>query len=318
MSCIARPSARRPVARAAIIALGFLVWAPIMACETRGPRAPAGAVGMEPTRRDLTFKDGGLEFDAVLDVPPSEQRHGWGVLLIGGGMGNDLDWSTPGSIAMDGQVIQTTISGQGHADAPALSAALTRRGFVVLRWSTIARGDPLADQWPVRATPRSLGELLRQTRTALETLRSSGLIERDRVILMGHSLGAARACTLASDDSGVRALALLSPAYFTRGGATPGAFAEAGMKHGEDVLRTRSVRCLAVFGALDGSRAVSAGAVQALAGTGEFPGLTAVVLDGLGHQLAPQDGPRMGPMAPAAIERVAEWAAGVVGELGGR
>lgn len=259
----------------------------------------------------MTFEDAGLEYDAMLEAPPAAQRNGWGVLLIGGGMGNDLDWSTPGSITVDGQTTPMTITGQDHADAPALSAALTRRGFVVLRWSTIARGDPLADQWPAKATPRSLAELLRQAGSALHALRSSVLIERDRIIVIGHSLGAARACTLASDDSGIKALVLLSPAYFTRGPSTPRIFAESGMKHGEDVLRTRSIPCLALFGSLDTSRAVNAIAAKSIAATAEYPRLTAIVLDGLGHQLGPQQGHLLGPIDPAVIDRMAEWAQAV-------
>lgn len=281
------------------------------------PSPPGPSVGQTPespardgaeTRREIVFSADGLEFDAVIDVPRAVHANGWGVLLIGGGVGNDLDWSTPGSLDMGGQQMRVTITGEDHADAPSLSAALTTRGFAVLRWSTIARGDPLADEWPVRATPRTPAELLSQARSALAALRNSGLAEHDRIVVVGHSLGAARACTLASEDTGIRALVLLSPAYFVRTDATPRTFAASGMKHGADVLRERPIPCLMLLGSLDKSQAVNVGGLLPQVRALDLPSLEVRLVEGLGHQLGPEQDGRLGPIDPALLAEVADWA----------
>jgi pimeloyl-ACP methyl ester carboxylesterase len=252
--------------------------------------------------------DDGLEFDAIVEVPVPARRNGWGVLMIGGGFGNDLDWTVPGSIDVEGDQMQMTISGETHADGPAISAALAERGFVVMRWSTIARGDPLADQWPVRATTRSLPELVVQASDALRTLRETGLVEHGRVILLGHSLGAARACTIAADDRGVKALILLAPAYFTGDADAATSLESKGMRLSEDALRTRPIPCLALFGELDTSRAVNAPAAAALADAEGLAHLQVRLIPNLGHQLAPTDQGRHGPIDPQILTDLAAWA----------
>lgn len=264
----------------------------------------------EPNRSDLSplvFTSRGQEFDALIHTPAPSDRNGSGVVLIGGGFGNDLDWTTPGTITTDGPPLQVTINGRAHADAPAISHALVQHGFTVLRWSTIARGDPLAEHWPARATPRSLEELTDQARAAIASLRLSG-IAPNKIILVGHSLGAARACTIAAEEPGVRALVLLSPAYFTKPERIPPSFADAGMRFGEDVLRQREIPCLAIFGTADTSKAVNAPSAQRLAGTRGFERFEVWVLDGLGHQLGPQEGALLGPISADAVDALARWA----------
>ncbi|MCK6478481.1 MAG: hypothetical protein L6Q35_16810, partial [Phycisphaerales bacterium] len=272
----------------------------------RDPAASASS-GDATHRREIRFIVDGLEFDAVIDAPDTARANRWGVLLIGGGLGNDIDWTTPGRIDNAGQSMQMTISGEEHADAPLLSAALTRLGCAVLRWTTIARGDPLADQWPIRATPRTLPELVAQTRGALAALRGSGLVDHDRIILVGHSLGAARACTVASDDAGVRALVLLSPAYFIRTESTPRAFMESGMMHGADLLRERQIPCLILLGSLDTSRAVNGSAILSLAGAPGYKHVNITMCKGMGHHLGPERGGQNGPIDPSVLGITAEW-----------
>ncbi len=259
------------------------------------------------TRREISFQSDGSTFDAVIDVPTEASANQWGVLLIGGGVGNDLDWSTPGVIDIEGRRTKISISGEGHADAPTLSKALTQRGFTVLRWSTIARGDPLADQWPVRATPRTPTELLSQARSALASLRNSGLVDHDRIILIGHSLGAARACTLASEDAGIRALVLLAPAYFVGTDSTPRTFTDSGLKHGAEVLLERPLPCLILLGSLDQSRAVNRDTLLSLRSSPQHPSIEIRVFDGLGHQLGPERDGRHGPIDPAVLDALADW-----------
>lgn len=259
----------------------------------------------------------GLEFDAVVERPAEAHRNGWGVLLIGGGLGNDLDWTAPGQVDFGDGVTQVTITGEPHADAPRISAALVSRGFTVMRWSTIARGDPLADQWPVRTTPRTLAELADQTRAALTALRRQPTVRPDRVILLGFSLGAARACTIAAEDEGVRALILLSPAYFTRPSKPPASFEAGGMLFGAETLQARPLPALLVFGELDVSGAVDLTGAEAIHRAAVLPGITIRSMPDLGHQLGPQQGALLGPIDERVTRLIAEWAANAVIDPGG-
>ncbi len=298
--------ARTPLSLALLVPLLL-----IPACaDPIEPEAAGATTGAPAMRRETVRSADGLEFDALVETPDPARRNGWGVLMIGGGFGNDLDWTVPGSITVEGRPSQMTISGETHADAPPISAVLVGRGFTVMRWSTIARGDPLADEWPVRATTRTLPETLAHARDALRTLRETGLVEQDRIILLGHSLGAARACTIAGEDEGVRALILLAPAYFMRGAGSLGAN---GMRHGEEVLRARPIPCLALFGELDASKAVNASAAAALAAAAGFERLEVRLLPGLGHQLGPALESRHGPIDAGVVNELGRWAEQVAG-----
>jgi len=280
-------------------------------CTTKSEaQSEAGSAAVRGEER-VRFASGGQELEGVVDTPAPGMSNGWGVVLIGGGLGNDLNWSVPGLVAVNGAWVQMTINREAHADAPPLARALADEGFTVLRWSTIAVDDPLRDQWPVRATPRSLGELMQQSRDAIATLRRVDGVRGDQIIVIGHSLGAARACTLAAEDPGIRALILLSPAYFTHDSKPPMRFAEAKMRLGEDVVRERGLACLAVFGALDTSKPVNEVSVRALVGTKGFEDFEVRTFDGLGHALGKQEGARVGPIAPEVVGLVAEWARSV-------
>lgn len=267
----------------------------------------------EITQREIILTlDSGESFDAVLERPAPGRDTGWGVLMIGGGLGNNLDWETPGSVLHEAQTIALTISGEPHADAPPIARSLAERGFSVLRWSTIARGDPLADEWPARATPRSQQELISQARAGLHALRD--LIGEGRVILLGHSQGAARAMSLVQNEPGIAALVLLAPAYFTRDERAARTLESNALLFGEDVLRQHPLPTLALFGAKDTSRAVNPDAACILAGSPGFEGLHTEVYPSLGHQLGPVEGSRHGPIDPAVVGRIAAWCGGLTRE----
>lgn len=279
-------------------------------CDSRRDVADAQAVSVSTTiqtRSQFVMFDGtGRQtFDVVIEKPMVTTGHTVGVLLIGGGLGNDLDWTVPGFIDAGEMRVQLTLDGAEHADGAAISRTLAERGLVVMRWSTLAIEDPLADQWPVRATPRTLGEMLEQTRAALSALRRSSAVDPDRIVLVGHSLGAARACTIAADDPGVMAIVLLAPAYFTRSQSPARSFEEQGMRFGEDVLRERPIPCLAVFGELDASRSVDAPAAMRLAE--ELHNLDARLMPGLGHQLGRYQDGRHGPIEPDVLQAIGDW-----------
>ncbi len=259
-----------------------------------------------PAQQKMSFRVGEQEFETIIETPVAENRHGWGVVMIGGGLGNDLDWTVPGWVAVGEERLQMTLNGETHFDGPRISRALLDHGFVTMRWSTIAKDDPLAAQWPVNSTPRTLSELLEQSRIAVMTLRHSGLVDVNRIVLVGHSLGAARACTIASDDEGIQGLVLLAPACFTKSDSVPKSFEAHGMKFGEDVLSLRPVPCLALFGGLDDSRVVNSSAAGELAAT-KIKRLEVRVFPGLGHQLGRFENGRHGPIEAEVVKAIVEW-----------
>jgi pimeloyl-ACP methyl ester carboxylesterase len=254
----------------------------------------------------LTIAVGDQHLDAVIDQPDPETRNGWVVLLIGGGYGNDLNWSVPGKMSVNGQETQLTISGQPHEDAPRISQALCERGFTVMRWSTIHNADPLKDKWPVEATPRTLLQLLELSREALATLRKEDQIDDEQVILLGHSLGAARACTLAA-QGGANGLILLAPAYFSREAASGRQGIEKhGMAYGDELLSSTPIPTLAVYGDLDQSRVVNREHAEKAAATMNC--LQVRHFEDIGHQLGAEDGVKCGPIEDRVLQCIVEWA----------
>lgn len=173
-----------------------------------GAFAPFAAVAQP---RTFSFQTGeGFEYRGVIDLPPRGfTKESYAVLLLGGGLANDLDWSVPGSY---------TITGEAHADAPIISRALTDAGFIVARWSTIRVGDPKADKWPDEVTPTSYEQTLEQAKSALAAVRSLNLVAPDRIVLLGHSLGARRALNLCAQDGAIPGVVCLSGADLVRTG----------------------------------------------------------------------------------------------------
>jgi pimeloyl-ACP methyl ester carboxylesterase len=175
-------------------------------------------VAAEPTVHALTFSGPRTwTFDARL-VEPAGSRSGLTVLLIGGGLGNDLDWSVPGSIEWNGTTTQMTIDGTTHRDAPRIAAALTSHGHAVVYYSTIAQEDPKRDRWPLEMTLLSPAELLALAQQAADMIRLHPLTKDDALVLLAHSMGAQRACAQAATDASIKALVLLGAAQMTRTG----------------------------------------------------------------------------------------------------
>lgn len=173
---------------------------------------------LQPRLETTVFSFGceGLELEARIVAPPKELQNGYGVLMIGGGIGNDLNWSVPGILNEQGTAKQVTISGKPHNDAPRIARALAIQGFIVMHWSTIDIRDPQRDRWPYEATYRSGGQLFEFSQSALAAFRQRNLFPAENVFLLGHSLGAVRAANLAYLDRSVRGLVLLAPAQVTR------------------------------------------------------------------------------------------------------
>ncbi|MEM8680554.1 MAG: alpha/beta hydrolase, partial [Planctomycetota bacterium] len=161
----------------------------------------------------------GQSFAAKWVAPTPASQNGFGILMIGGGVGNDLEWAVPGSVLHQGKPQPLTITGHDHADAPIIAEALVSRGFVVMHYATMPEGDPPRDHGPTEITATPPRELLGIARAALATLRQR-LGSQDHVILLGHSLGAQRAAHIAADDQALAGLVLLAPAQLTRTSAT--------------------------------------------------------------------------------------------------
>ena len=168
------------------------------------------------TEHELAVKGPkGWTFDARL-VEPSCDRSGIAVLLIGGGIGNDLDWTLPGSIQVDGSEIPLTIDGTAHRDAPLIAHALADQGHAVMHYSTIAREDPKRELWPVEMTMHEPTDLLQLQHAMARALHTHPLTASNTLMLVAHSMGAQRACTQASTDANISALILMGPGQMTR------------------------------------------------------------------------------------------------------
>jgi pimeloyl-ACP methyl ester carboxylesterase len=160
--------------------------------------------------------DEGLSFAARIVAPPGDHRNGYGVLMLGGGYGNDVDWSTPGFVEDRGTKIPLSISGKTHADAPLIATALAEHGFVVMHWGTCEPADAGSDVWPNEAAQYPVKDLLRFSKSALQHFRAQKLFPAENVILLGHSLGAVRAANMADNDDKIAGLILLAAAQLTR------------------------------------------------------------------------------------------------------
>ena len=169
--------------------------------------------------KKITFKSlNEWIFDAKIIAPPKDSQNGYGVLLIGGGIGNDLDWTTPGKIEINGREQRISITGKPHSDATRIAASLVNKGFIVMHWSTISRNDPKRDGWPNQVTYHPPKKLLQFAEDALKAFRSARLFDPDRTVLMGYSLGGVRSANLAQKDKNIAALVLLASAQFCRTG----------------------------------------------------------------------------------------------------
>ena len=160
---------------------------------------PAAAAGQtRPATEDLLIEWTNPEgkpwtLRARIDRPAPAVDRGRAVFLFGGGLSNDLDWTTPGRIEHEGHALQLTLSGEDARDAVPLAEALLADGWTVIRYSAIREGDPL------HAQSRAMAEVMPYPGTLtlsrfmwIEVLKRAGF-ELGDVVALGHSLGATRA-----------------------------------------------------------------------------------------------------------------------------
>ena len=260
---------------------------------------------------ELSFSlSNATQLNGMLTIP--DQRNNWGVLMMGGGVGNDLDWTVPGSIIHNETEVQFTVSGKSHADGPRLASALADHGFTIMRWSTIAHGDPLEDQWPMRATPRTQAELIDQANAALDCLKSQADIEERHIILLAHSQGAVRACQLIRKREPFGGFVALSPVYFTEVEQIAARLEQHGLNSCETILSKHQVPTLTIFGELDNSPMIDIHAANLLAESKRILNLTVKVHPDLGHQLGKQTGQLLDPIDSSVLDSIAQWCLGLV------
>lgn len=175
---------------------------------------PTPAPEVTPGSQDFSFKGpDGHTYEGRLEHPMPEKRNGFAVVLFGGDLANDLDWTVPGL---------ATIEGQPTTDGARLAASLAARGYVVMRWSTIPTDGPYREQWPNVVVFNSYLETLDHARAALRAFRELKTVEDPKVILLGQGLGATRACQLAETDGPAAGLVLLAGEQLARTGHEPG------------------------------------------------------------------------------------------------
>lgn len=176
--------------------------------------APSPAPEVTPGSQTFSFKGpDGHTYEGRIDHPTPDKRNGFAIVMLGGDLANDLDWTVPAP---------ATIEGKPTTDGARLAAALAARGYAVMRWSTVPTDGAFREQWPNVVIFNSYPETLDHARAALLAFRELKTVEDPKVILLGQGLGATRACQLAETNGPVSGLVLLAGEQLARTGHEPG------------------------------------------------------------------------------------------------
>lgn len=176
----------------------------LVLATTRGARGDGQAEQNDVQILSIDFEtDNGWHYDGRIEVPPKETRRAWAVMLLGGGMGTAIDWRVPGMMTLDGTPTR---------DADTITQALLDRGFVVMRWQAIRRGDPKFSEDGLMMDVASFEQTVEQAHKALAAFRAKNVVPNDRIFLIGHSLGAFRAAMLIAANKDVPGVVLLAGA----------------------------------------------------------------------------------------------------------
>ncbi|MFG0282845.1 MAG: hypothetical protein ACF8R7_00345 [Phycisphaerales bacterium JB039] len=144
---------------------------------------------------------------ARIERPEPQRDRGRAVLLFGGGLVHDLDWTTPGSYEQDGQTIQLTIDGRDTTDAATIARALVEQGWTVIRYASLRADDPLHAQSRAMAESLPLPETVELARFMWGELLGRAGAAPEQTVCIGHSLGAWRG-VVASDGKAAGYIAL--------------------------------------------------------------------------------------------------------------
>lgn len=167
------------------------------------PPPPSGAAEVVP----VSFAtSNGWEYDGRVELPAPDKFNGWGVMMLGGGLGTPIDWEVPGLMTLDGKPTR---------DADAVASALLDAGFGVMRWHAIRRGDPEHAKDPMMMDPPPFALTVEQARKAFAAFRDTKRVLEPNIFLLGHSLGARRAAVLLEDNPKFAGLVMLAGASLT-------------------------------------------------------------------------------------------------------
>lgn len=122
-------------------------------------------------------------------------------------MGTAIDWFVPGELSIDGKPTR---------DADTIAKSLLGEGFVVMRWHAIRRGDPEFAKDPLMLDPPSYAQTVEQAEKAFAEFRKLDVVPVDRTFLLGHSLGARRACIVLDENPTIPGVVMLAGARLIR------------------------------------------------------------------------------------------------------
>ncbi len=164
-----------------------------------GP-GPLGAVNIP-----ITFESqAGWIYDGRIEIPVERRRRPWAVMLLGGGLGTDIDWQLPAILS---------ISGQATYDGATLAKALLDEGFVVMRWQAIRRDDQKYAEDPLMMDAPSMAQGFEHARLALAAFRAKKVVPDDHIFLLGHSLGGRRAGLLLEENPKLPGVVMMAGAH---------------------------------------------------------------------------------------------------------
>ncbi len=164
-----------------------------------GP-GPLGAVNIP-----ITFESqAGWIYDGRIEIPVERRRRPWAVMLLGGGLGTDIDWQLPAILSTNGQATY---------DGATIAKALLDEGFVVMRWQAIRRDDPKYAEDPLMIDAPSIGQCFEHARLALAAFRAKKVVSDDHIFLLGHSLGGRRAGMLLEENPRLPGVVMMAGAH---------------------------------------------------------------------------------------------------------
>ncbi|MDX9910555.1 MAG: hypothetical protein RBS39_01850 [Phycisphaerales bacterium] len=186
--------------------------------------AVLGLAGGRAPAEEFTFNwtdTNGVEHAArgVIELPagwadqsPDERV---GVVLFGGGLSHDADWTVPGWIDHLGEPMQLTRDGEDTHDGRTLAHALRDAGLGAVRFELGVRQNAEA------ASLATVGfaDTLACARAAWDAALLELALPAERVIVLGHSLGATRGVLVSEGHA--RGYALLAGAYMSYEAGSP-------------------------------------------------------------------------------------------------
>lgn len=147
--------------------------------------------------------------------------------MFGGGLVNDVHWTTPGRVEHDGKAVQLTISGQDTTDGATLASALVADGWTVIRYSSLRDDDPLHAQSRGMAEAMSFDATVDLARFMWNEFIDGTRRSPEHTVALGHSLGACRG-VIASEGKAMGYVSLAG-AYMSPTSSPPSRLASAAM-----------------------------------------------------------------------------------------